>query len=534
MLISVCVLALAVAAFVLRPEVFQSPGLFVGFVMMFAITAIAAGVPWDRIPRWAGLALPVLDVIAIVVIRDALPSFGVGILLLLPLLWVARTFPGAIVVGFTAFAAGALMGAQALSGRATADIDFATYILLPLVFVVVAASTFVGARRSRAQSVLLRQHSVLIEEALASARAQQAVLDTVLNTVPFGVVAFDRNRSVTFVNRAHRQTLADFGTAADAVIHPVVFQPDGVTPYGANDRPFARARAGQSFTDLVFWVGEPGARRAAYSASSRAEYGPDGAYEGGVLVIVDVTKEVEAVRARDDLVGSVSHELRSPLTSVLGYIDLARDDEELDPATRRMLDVAYSNSERLLVIVTDLLRAASDADQALAMSFVPCDIARIAAEAVEANQVTADEADVELRLSGVEEASVVADPVRMRQVLDNLVSNAIKYNREWGEVEVSVHLAGGEVEVIVRDTGQGMAEADLVRVFDRFYRTEAARGSETVGTGLGLSITRDIVQRHGGDLTVSSELGLGTEFRFTIPVSATPAEATDEHAEVGA
>lgn len=529
MLVSATMLAFAGAAFAVRPDVFDSPVLFAGFVMMFGITALAAAVPWDSLPRWAGLVPPVLDVGAILLVRDAVPELGTGVLLILPVVWVARTFGGRAVAAFTAGVVAALVAAQLLSARPHSDLDFATYFLLPLVLAIVAVNTFVSARRSRAQTVLLHQHSVLIEDALASARAQKVVLDTVLNTVPFGVTAFDRNRSVTFVNHALRQGLADFGMPADAVVHPVVYQADGVTPRAAADHPLARARAGQSFSDLVGWVGEPGGRRAAYSFSSRARYDDEGRYDGGVLVIVDVTKEVEAVRARDDLVGSVSHELRSPLTSVLGYIDLARDDDGLDPATRRMLDVAYSNSERLLVIVTDLLRAASDADQQLAMSFVPCDIVQIAADAVEANQVAADEADVELRLAGADRAPAVADPVRLRQVLDNLISNAIKYNREWGEVEVTILQHDHEVQVAVRDTGQGIADTDLARIFDRFYRTDAARGSEAVGTGLGLNITRDIIERHGGDLTVSSELGLGSEFRLTIPVSPDPADARDDH-----
>src|SRR5690606_26193097 len=125
--------------------------------------------------------------------------------------------------------------------------------------------------------------------------------------------------------------------------------------------------------------------------------------------------------------------------------------------------------------------------------------------------------DVALTIDGSPVAPVIADPVRMRQVLDNLVTNAIKYNREWGEVVVTVQLQDDRVNVVVRDTGQGIPEADRARIFDRFYRTSSARNSATVGSGLGLSITRDIVHRHGGELSVSSELGIGTEFRLSIP-----------------
>jgi signal transduction histidine kinase len=112
-------------------------------------------------------------------------------------------------------------------------------------------------------------------------------------------------------------------------------------------------------------------------------------------------------------------------------------------------------------------------------------------------------------------------------VLDNLITNAIKYNREWGSVTVAIAVepdAAG-VSVEVRDTGQGIPDADLPRIFDRFYRTNSAKTSTTVGTGLGLSITREIIHRHGGHLTVTSELGIGTTFRVTLPTERESAAA---------
>jgi signal transduction histidine kinase len=525
MLISAVVLVLIAAALVVDASSFASPSLFAGLGLIFVLTAVAAVVPWDGFDRRLGLALPLLNIVAICAVREAAPQFGAGLLLLFPVIWIARTF------GVNASVAGVVLSIAGIwFTRITHWVplderDFGALVLLPIVLIFVASSTYVVARRSRAQAVLLRQHSALIEASLEKARSQRQLLDELLNAVDFGVIAFDRDRTITFVNRAQRQALADFGTPADAIVHPVVYQADRITPYGQDERPLARALAGQSFNNIVVWVGEPGARRAAYSVSSRVLHDRVGEYDGGVIVLQDVTAELDAIRGRDDLIGSVSHELRSPLTSVLGYIDLARDDEDIAEDTRRMLDVAYNNSERLLVIVTDLLRAASDADKQLTMSFVPCDVAAIAAESVESQLVFADEREVELTISGAATAPAAADPVRMRQVIDNLITNAIKYNREWGEVAVRVEVEPQGVTVEVRDTGQGIPEADLPRIFDRFYRTSSARNSDTVGSGLGLSITRDIVHRHGGEMAVRSELGLGTTFRFTIPTDREPQES---------
>lgn len=491
--------------------------LFGAIAFFFVLTAVAALVPWDSIDRGWGRLLPFVNLGGILLLREFAPQTGIGLLVVLPIIWIARTFGQTLtIVGIVSTIAG-LWIFRAVRGVPITSADFLTFVVLPVLVAFVGGAVFMGSRRGRAQATLLRQHSAMVQGALEKASRQERLLNEVLNAVDFGVIAFDRTGTVTFVNRRQRQYLTDYGTAPDAVVHAVVYQADGITRYTDEDRPLTRALSGQAFDNLIVWVGEPGERRAAHAVSSRILHDAEGGYDGGVIVLTDITKELEAIRARDDLIGSVSHELRSPLTSILGYLDLARDDDELAAETRRMIEVAYSNSERLLVIVTDLLRAASDADKQLAMSFVASDLAQIARDSVEAHQVMADEREVELVLEGVEVAPATIDPMRMRQVLDNLITNAIKYNLEWGTVTVRVAVEEGAVSLEVHDTGQGIPEADLPRIFDRFYRTNAARTSATVGTGLGLNITREIVHRHGGQLIVSSELGIGTTFRMTLP-----------------
>jgi two-component system phosphate regulon sensor histidine kinase PhoR len=519
LLISGPLLVVIVALLFVDVEVYASPVVFGMVAVFFALTAVAALVPWDSIPRHWGAVLPFVNLLGILVLREYDPNSGVGLLVMLPIIWIARTFNAGLTIAGVAITILALWGTRLMRGEPILWTDFVTFVVVPVLVSFVAGAIYMSSARGRAQAKLLRQHSSMVQGALEKASRQEGVLNELLNAVDFGVIAFDRTGTVTFVNRAQRQYLTDFGTPADAVVHPVVYQADGVTLYTDEDRPLTRALSGQAFDNLIIWVGEPGERRAAHSVSSRILHDREGEYDGGVIVLTDITKELEAIRARDDLVGSVSHELRSPLTSILGYLDLARDDESIDPETRRMIDVAYANSERLLVIVTDLLRAASDADKQLAMSFTASDVAQIARDSVEAHQVMAEEREVELVVEGVETAVATVDPMRMRQVLDNLITNAIKYNREWGSVTVAVAVepdASG-VSVEVRDTGQGIPDADLPRIFDRFYRTNSAKTSTTVGTGLGLSITREIIHRHGGHLTVSSELGIGTTFRITVP-----------------
>jgi signal transduction histidine kinase len=516
MLISAAVLLVAVAIMVFAPQALTVPTLFAALGLVFVLTGVAATVPWDSVSRNWRVILPIANIVAIAAVRAAEPQLGSGLMMVFPVIWLARSFSVRAVITGTSLAIGLIWVSRAITPGPVVINDFASIVLLPITLGFVAMTVFISARRGRAQAVLLRQHSQLIENSLERARLQQRLLDEVLNTVDFGVISFDRSKQVSFVNRTQRRWLDDFGEPKTAFLHEVVYQADRTTPYPQGLRPFSRALAGQEFDNLVIWVGAPGGRRAAYTVSSRTLRDARGEYDGGVVVVKDVTRELDAVRARDDLVASVTHELRSPLTSILGYLDLVRD-ADIDHDTLEYVEVAYHNAERLLVIVNDLLRAASDADKNLPMSFVRSDIAEIARQSAASHRLLAEDQELELVLEAPETAFATVDPVRVRQVIDNLVTNAIKYNREWGSVAIVVREADHTITVEVRDSGQGIPEADIARIFDRFYRTKSARNSETAGTGLGLAITREIIERHGGDLSVKSELGLGSTFTVTIP-----------------
>lgn len=427
LLISGPIFVVIMAAVLVDSSVYASPVMLGVVAFFFVMTAVATLVPWGAIHRNWGTVLPFLNVAGILLMGEFAPDTGIGLLVALPIVWIARTFGRVLTIVGTVGTIAGLWILHVARGVPLSTADFVTFVVLPVLIAFVASAVYMGSHRGRAQATLLRQHSAMVQSALKKASRQEGLLIAVLNAVDFGVLAFDRAGTITFVNRRQRQYLRDFGTDPDTAIPPVVYQADGVTRYTEEDSPLTRALSGQTFDNLIVWVGEPGERRAAHSLSSRILLDHDGEYDGGVLVLTDITKELEAVQARDDLVGSVSHELRSPLTSILGYLDLARDDEKMGDETRRMLEVAYSNSERLLVIVTDLLRAASDADKQLAMSFTPSDLAQIARDSVEAHQVMADEREVELLIEGAESAVAPIDPMRMRQVLDNLITNAIKY-----------------------------------------------------------------------------------------------------------
>jgi len=517
MLISVVLLAFAAVVFAVSPDSLQDPAFFGALLLVFVLTGVAIMVPWTpTTKRWA-IALPILDIVAIVGMREAEPLLGAGLFLVFPIIWMARNYSIQGAFAGVAIATALLVLARVFRGGEITLLDFPGMVLLPLTFIFIATTTYATSRRSKSQRILLQQQSALVESALSRARKQERVLDAVLNAVEFGVVAFDSKGTPTLENLAYRRALDEVGLTSTTVINPTIYQTDRLTPYSETDMPYVRAIAGEEYENVVYWVGVPGDMRSAYSATSRNTRGPAGQLDGGVVVIRNVTAELEAVRARDELAASVTHELRTPLTSILGYVELAADAPELEDRTREMLEVAVRNSERMLALVTDLLN--TDGDTVVSISKVPCDVGRVAQEAIEAAQITAAQRRITIISDIDRPAATSADPLRVRQVLDNLLTNAVKYNREGGTIAVTTLIDSESITVSVTDTGDGVSDEDMEQLFERYFRTDASRRSAAIGSGLGLGISRDIAVRHGGSLTAVSQVGIGSTFSLVLPIT---------------
>ncbi|MBC7724479.1 MAG: PAS domain-containing sensor histidine kinase [Burkholderiaceae bacterium] len=508
------VLLIAGIALVVSPGVFQVPAFLIGLALVFGLTFLALAVRWSR-SRWV-VILPILDIVAIVAIRDGSPELQAGVFLVFPIIWMARNFGLVGAISSVALSTALLWMSTVMPDGVVPLSALPALVLLPLALAFIATTTFVTMRRTNGQRSLLREQAAIIEAAFQRTRSQERLLDEVLNAVEFQVLAFDRAGTVTLTNNALRHSLSEFGVT-DSYRHPVVYQADRTTPHPESTRPIARALAGQEFDNITIWVGEPGSRRAAFSVTARRLVTDAGEPDGCVLVLRDITRELMAITAQDDLVASVSHELRTPLTSSLGYLELVLEDTTLAPATRGMVQTALRNSERLLEIVSDVLLAASNADSQLPIRIVRCDLAPIVTEAVNALQDSAHRRNLTMTSDLPVHAVTMADPLRIRQVMDNLISNAIKYNSEDGSIRVELRLHGPDIEVSVRDTGAGLSASDASMLFERYYRTESAKRSSVHGAGLGLSITREIMLRHGGDLRVTSEPGVGSDFTLTLP-----------------
>jgi signal transduction histidine kinase len=229
---------------------------------------------------------------------------------------------------------------------------------------------------------------------------------------------------------------------------------------------------------------------------------------------------LELDRLRDGFVSVVSHELRTPLTSVCGYLELLQHGEG-GPVTeehQRLMSVIDRNARRLLRLVGDLLFVGQVEAGKLVLEIGPVDLDGIGAQSAETARPDAALRGVELVLLEGHLPVLMGDSGRLGQLLDNLISNALKFTPRDGRVIVRIGRKAEMAFIEVEDTGTGISADDQERLFERFFRTNSATTNAVPGIGLGLSISQAIAEAHDGKITVSSRVGVGTTFRFEAPL----------------
>ena len=377
-----------------------------------------------------------------------------------------------------------------------------------------------AVRRALSTRGRAERHRERLAEALDLIDHQRRVADAILDTVDVGLVMLDEHGHYQSMNRRQRDFLRlafPDGHAGRAGQLGLVWGEDGRTLLSRDQMPSHRAARGEEFDDCRIWVGDDPRTWRALSVSARSVRDDDGRFTGAALAYKDVTEFMRALRVKDEFVASVSHELRTPLTSIRGYVDLLRERDDLPDDASHFLGVVARNAERLGRLVADLLHSAQVDVGPMHVVRTRGDLAHIVREAVSAAVPAAAVEGVTIESEVPAELLLTMDRDRMRQVVDNLVSNALKYTPRGGRVVVRLRPDGERVELAVRDTGIGISAPDRDRLFTRFFRARQAADRNIQGVGLGLSIARSIVESHGGRIEVDSEPGEGSVFRVRIP-----------------
>ncbi len=239
-----------------------------------------------------------------------------------------------------------------------------------------------------------------------------------------------------------------------------------------------------------------------------------------VAVFYDVSEASRLARIRADLVANVSHELKTPVTSIHGFAEtILNDDLVSDPTGRHFVEIIYRESRHLMRLVNDLLDLSYLELEPNAIVKQSIDLVEVLRDVVERDAQQAADKQIELKLViGVERAIMQGDEYRLSQAVDNLIGNAIKYTPPGGSIRVTLQYEKNGFQIAVRDTGVGIEAEHLERIFERFYRTDKARSRRHGGTGLGLSIVKHIVESHGGKVWAESKVGEGSVFYVHLPV----------------
>ncbi|MGL4362823.1 MAG: ATP-binding protein [Cellulosilyticaceae bacterium] len=340
-----------------------------------------------------------------------------------------------------------------------------------------------------------------LSRSLADISSEKSKLEKILENMADGVMAFNRQGVLVHANSVCYEMLGN---------HNMDHRFDYIFPKMGVDISFDDLLAGKEQCDDAATVHVEDKYFNLHFASYTNVLGES---EGLVAVMQDVTTQQKLDLMRKEFVANVSHELRTPLTTVKSYtetlIDGAIDDREV---AMSFLSVMEKETDRMTTLVHDLLELSRIDNRQMQLDMRPIDLKVLVKDTIEAQRIHAEKKEHALVMECEEKSdyTIVGDSARIRQVLHNILSNAIKYSIDPGRITLKLYNNHDAVVVQVQDTGIGIAQPDIDRIFERFYRVDKARSRNLGGTGLGLAIAKEMVELHGGTITMNSKVGKGT------------------------
>ncbi len=353
-----------------------------------------------------------------------------------------------------------------------------------------------------------------IKQYVGEIQGQKSLLEAVLEASPEAVIATDLEGRVKVANHVAASTLgigkADSGRTLEELGAPaeILWCLGEASKNGAATREIL-------FGERIY---------ATYAARMGGE---DFSNSGIIFAARDITERRLLERTKTDFVSDVSHELRTPLTTIQSAADLIGGaGERLTPMEHRALELAQGELKRIREMVEELLSLAQMDSWQYSLEIGPADLGAIIRNSIDSVSTKAERFGIDIHFEERSEHRCVCDAQKLYQVFLNLLDNAIKYSDSGARVDIFIEEDDSSITVRVRDTGVGIPEEDLSRLFERFYKVDKSRSRTTGGTGLGLAISKKIVELHGGKISVESEVGAGSTFVVRLPKSPLPRSAT--------
>ncbi len=373
-----------------------------------------------------------------------------------------------------------------------------------------------GDERDATAIALNRTADRLVRE-IDEAQREAQQLEAVLSSMVEGVLVLDVKDRIVLVNPGFRELFGTWGPVRDRTVIEVIRQPEV-------DDLLAEAKTTRApvIRDVPL---RGGADRTVLAHAIR--FPAKGPPAGTLAVFQDVTEVRRVDKVRRDFVANASHELRTPLTSIQGFAETLAGGGLAPEDAERCLETILRNAARMRDLIDDLMELSRLENEATATELTRVDVARLTRELLVDLGKRLSSAELDAQLTTEDAPDAWCDRGALEHVLENLLTNAIRYTDAGGQIRVGIEPKADLLEITVEDTGIGIPEQSRDRIFERFYRVDAARSRAVGSTGLGLAIVRHLVQAMGGTIRVESEIGVGSRFIFTVPRAPEDAEAAD-------
>lgn len=513
LMLSISVIAISGVSAVLTPEVFRDWRFLSALSYIVIITLIALGVRWEHASKSMILALAIADIYVIFLLNEG-SSVSLAFLWIFPISWIATYYSTfTLVISLSAVGGFMLLG-LAIHGFSVNEAISSVMLLIALGFIGTTIAT--GSQRTRSAKRLLSAQAQRVETTLHRVQEQKARSQRLLDSLEIGVARVGEGGQLQLANQRFRELYSFDESSQLSISRAVEYQSRRGMTTPLEQTTIMRASRGELFVNEPTWLfGTDGKWRVLNATTRVIEIG-EHEDDGLLLIVEEVTDKVDPQATHGAAMRLISHELRNPLTAVLGHVDLLLEREDLPESARNQAAVIERAADRMQLLI----------DQALAVDGpsvedddVQFDLAETARTSVESFRPTAESKTIRLNVDLEESLVVHGDVFRIRQVIDNVLSNAIKYSDRGATVIVrGVSESDRQVSIEINDTGVGISQEDLPNIFNPDFRAPSAVASGVPGTGLGLSISRDIAYQCGGTLEAQSELGKGTTMKIALPV----------------